>query len=96
MALPNSTPIQDIPGVDAALLEGAAKNLDKGQLIGLSRGGTTPALQASEQKSIESAFAGSAVSARAALEATATSCCCCCTPCCSCTAAASIEPLIDD
>lgn len=90
MALPDSTPIDQIPGVDGSKLVGAAKNLDKGQLIALSRGTLTDPLNAVEQKSIADAFEGSHTVPAAAGAA----CCCTCTPCCSCCAAVSIDPVV--
>ncbi len=90
MALPNSTPIEEIPGVDASKLVGNAQKLDKGQLIALSRGTLEDPLNAVEQKSISAAFEGSHTVAASA----GASCCCTCTPCCSCCAAASIEPVV--
>lgn len=92
MAMPESAPITQIPGVDPSKLAGEARNLTKGQLIALSRGARTPALNFVEQQSIASAFEG----AHYAIEAGAAgaSCCCTCTPCCSCCASASIDPLV--
>ena len=90
MAMPNSTPIVDLPGVQADKLVGKAKDLTKGELIELSRGSTPVTLDVAEQQSIESAFEGSHKVAATAGAA----CCCTCTPCCSCCAAASIEPLV--